>query len=131
MLTWPFATREGTWVRAVAMPARSMPTGDALTVASRATPFVPDETLQATVRQAMSLADFLYEASLFGLAEELDALLEEVLEWLDETFEYLDVESWDDGDWVTGIEDYEVDECEPVPWSYWEPDMLVTSEFGS
>jgi len=84
---------------------------------------VDDERTLSLVKAAMRWSDLLYEHGRLALAEFLDACLEEALEVLDDELEYYDAESWDDGDRVSGVEDYE----DAAGDDAWESCMLVAA----
>lgn len=92
---------------------------------------------QALLARAALACDRLYALGRFQEAEELDALLDDAIEWLSSVLDELAVESHDDGDFETGVEDYELDESSDEGYldgtalvQYWEPDMVVACDDG-
>jgi hypothetical protein len=89
------------------------------------------------LQRAGGACDELYALGRFREAEDLDAQLEDAIEWITSALEEVVVESYDDADHETGIEDYELDESSDEGYfdsttlaQYWEPDMFVASDDG-
>lgn len=87
----------------------------------------------ALVEHAFGAIDRLYAGGRPEAAEDLDAMVDELLDELDAAGAELDAESADVQE--SGVEDYEVDECSDEGFldgtatlHYWEPWMLVASD---